>query len=374
MAVAADLFDVALLQQMVDERMVAVKQHPSADLWILNYSAVAQYSYTWNDVTRKCRGLIMSGNPLTHPDAVVIARPFGKFFNLSEHDDTGPHGDLPLDCSFEVYGKMDGSLGVLYEGPDGPCIATRGSFSSDQAIWATNWLRKNLDGRSVPAGVTLLFEIIYPQNRIVVDYGDHQGLTLLAAIDNETGADVAVPQEWVNWLPVVQRYDGINDISAILTLIAASPDDWANHEGFVLRFDPPEPGHPSMRVKAKFSEYVRLHRIVTGVSSKTIWEILSEGRDFAELLEHVPDEFYNWVHNTADELRLQYAEIETAAREVMKDPRVDRQNRKGTALFFQSQKNKAVLFKMLDEQDCSALIWRMLKPTYEKPFRNDEDG
>jgi RNA ligase len=374
MAIAADLFDITLLQQMVDERMVAIKQHPSADLWILNYTSAAQYSYTWNDVTRKCRGLIMSGNPLTHPDAVVVARPFEKFFNLSEHDDTGPHGDLPLDRNFDVYGKMDGSLGVLHEGPDGPCIATRGSFASDQAIWATNFLRKNLNGREVPAGTTLLFEIIYPQNRIVVNYGDHEGLTLLAAIDNETGADVEVPEQWQNWLPVVQRYDGIRDVDTILALIAASPQDWANHEGFVLRFDPETPGHPSMRVKAKFSEYVRLHRIVTGVSTKTIWEFLSTGRDFAELLDHVPDEFYDWVHQTADDLRSQYTRIESEALEIMKDPRIDPQNRKETALFFQTQPHKALLFKMLDEKDYSNLIWHQIKPAYEKPFRQDDEA
>lgn len=238
MATAHDLFDIALLRQMVDEKMVAVKQHPDANLHIANYTSVAQYTYTWNDVTRKCRGLIFDGNPLEDDDARIVARPFEKFFNISEHDEEGPRGTLPIDRAFQVYGKMDGSLGVLYQGPDGPSIATRGSFASDQAIWATNFLRAHLGDRGVPPQTTLLFEIIYPQNRIVVDYGDHQGLTLLAAIDNETGADVDIPDEWSDWLPVVQRYDGINDIATIMQLIAASPDDWANHEGFVLRDRP----------------------------------------------------------------------------------------------------------------------------------------
>ena len=36
-------------------------------------------------------------------------------------------------------------------------------------------------------GKTYLFEIIYPENRIVVDYGDYKGLVLIDVIDNETG-------------------------------------------------------------------------------------------------------------------------------------------------------------------------------------------
>jgi RNA ligase len=373
MATLSSMFERELLDSMVNERMVSVKPHPTDDLWILNYTSAAQFTHTWNEVTRKSRGLIVRGNPL-EVDSEIVSRPFEKFFNLSEHDGDGPLAALPIGRRFDVYGKMDGSLGVLYQASDGPSIATRGSFSSDQAIWASKFLRSRLDGRGVPDGVTLLFEIIYPQNRIVVDYGDHEGLTLLAAIETETGADVETPDAWASWLPRVQRYDGLNDLETIQHLIAASPDDWANHEGFVLRFDPATPATPSMRVKAKFSEYVRLHRIVTGVSSKTVWEFLSTGRDFAELLDNVPDEFYDWVHATANELRSQFTAIESESRQVMQDRRVDASNRRETALFFQTQKHRAVLFKMLDGADYSSLIWRQIKPVYEKPFRQDNEG
>lgn len=373
MATTADVFDHDLFLEMVEAKMVRTQPHPRADLWILNYTSAAQFTYTWNDVTRSCRGLIVQGSPLLQPTSKLVARPFQKFFNLADHDEGGSHDALPLDRPFDVYGKMDGSLGILYEDPDGPAIATRGSFSSDQAQWATQYLRRNVGGRAVPAGVTLLFEIIYPANRIVVDYGDHEGLTFLAAIDIETGADVEVPDEWSDWLPRVQVYDGLNDVSQISRMIASSEPDWSNHEGFVLRFAPSRPGQPSPRVKAKFSEYVRLHRIITGISAKTIWEYLSQGRELNELLDHVPDEFYQWVQTTVESLNTEYKAIEAQCSAIMENPQAKVDNRRDVALYFQPMRHRAVLFKMLDGKPYGDLIWKAIKPQADQPFRDDPD-
>ena len=89
---------------------------------------------------------------------------------------------------FEVYEKLDGSLGILYWLGDEPYIATRGSFESPQAQIATELLRaydlSGLDRRR-----TYLFEIIYPENRIVVNYDDRRELVLLAIIDTATGRE-----------------------------------------------------------------------------------------------------------------------------------------------------------------------------------------
>src|SRR3989304_2634754 len=73
------------------------------------------------------------------------------------------------------------SLGILYWLNDKPWITTRGSFTSDQALWATDWFRKNINCDNLPKDLTLLFEIIFDMNRIVVKY-DFEGLVFLAAI------------------------------------------------------------------------------------------------------------------------------------------------------------------------------------------------
>ena len=59
------------------------------------------------------------------------------------------------------------------------------------------------------------------------------------------------------------------------------------------------------RVKIKYAEYVRLHRIVTGLNARTVWEVLVTGGDLDELTEPLPDEFHAWVRGVAAELTAQ---------------------------------------------------------------------
>ena len=114
----------------------------------------------------------------------------------------------------------------------------------------------------------------------------------------------------------------------------------------------------------KFEEYQRIHKIVTQVSTLSIWEYIKEGQDLTPILEKVPDEFYEWVKATHAELLENYAEIEAQAQ---KDFKV-LENRKETALYFLTCEYPAILFKMLDNQEYSSIIWKLLKPVYQKPF------
>jgi hypothetical protein len=38
--------------------------------------------------------------------------------------------------------KLDGVLGILYPENNKVAISSRGSFTSEQAIWATGWMRQ----------------------------------------------------------------------------------------------------------------------------------------------------------------------------------------------------------------------------------------
>ncbi|WP_083619683.1 RNA ligase [Mucilaginibacter sp. OK098] len=338
-----------LLRQMIDERYVSVQKHPLADLFIYNYTAKAQYSNTWNEVTLQCRGLILDAS------FNIVAKPFMKFFNLDEL----PAEQIP-DEPFEVYEKMDGSLGVLYWLNDEPFIATRGSFISSQAAHATEILKNKYAGTftKINRAATYLFEIVYPDNRIVVDYGNIDDLVLLAVIDNKTGADL--PLSAIGF-PLVKKYDGINDFKALKSF------DDASKEGFVIKFK------SGLRVKIKLAEYLRLHRIVTGVSNLVIWEHLSEDRSFEDLLEKVPDEFYEWVKKTIEGLKGQYSEILADSKSSFQQLDAGiHTNRRETAMYFQSQKYPAVLFALLDDKPVDKIIWKMIRPQYSKPFKTDE--
>ena len=210
------------LEILIAEGFINRQKHPQLDLFIYNYTAQTQYQSAWNSWTLNCRGLILNAK------YEIVARPFQKFFNLEECDNLGIEIQAEV---FKVYEKMDGSLGILYWENDKPAIATRGSFGSDQAIYATkNILPKYQDFISdLDKNYTYLFEIIYPQNRIVLDYGSQEKLVLLGAIETKNGDEKTI--ENINWPDKVKVYHEINDINELYK------HEENNQEGFVVQFE-----------------------------------------------------------------------------------------------------------------------------------------
>ena len=367
MTLLDEVFSPDLLDRMIAEGFVRQQVHPTEPLTILNYADKAQYERVWNEVTSACRGLIYN-----HLTMEVVARPFRKFFNLGEHeDDFDPHMMGPV----RFFEKMDGSLGILYRRPsDGElAIATRGSFTSEQSAWATEWFRSNWPNFEPEPGATYLFEIIYPENRIVVDYGDDRHLVALAAIDTKTGQ--TIPNGHWNWPgEVVREHDYLDIATAIAT-------ERPNREGFVLHFTDSD-----MRVKIKHEEYVRLHRIVTGVTARTVWEILSKGESLNEVLERVPDEFYAWVKQTEDDLRAKVATLmfewgrdfgeclkELNSRGFQGLLPTSPEWRREFASIAKTKPNPAALFAALDGKDIEGIAWKLVKPGADRPFRTTQE-
>jgi T4 RnlA family RNA ligase len=340
------MIDLALLKKMIAEGYVHVQKHPTLDLFIYNYSPTAQYERVWNDVTLMCRGLILDA------EFNIVARPFAKFFNLGESENQV----LPNE-PFEVYEKLDGSLGIMYFVDNQAFIATRGSFTSDQAVKANAILNEKyaqiLRG-SLDKTKTYLFEIIYPENRIVVDYGATEDLILTAIVNNATGKDLPLVDIG---FPLVKQYHGIHDIHILKTL------EETNREGFIIKYK------SGLRYKVKFEEYMRIHRIVTQVSNINIWEYMSADMPFDEILDRVPDEFYDWVKKTSESLKMQFETIENQCKLDFKI--LD--NRKESALYFQTCAYPSVLYKMLDEKPYDAVIWKMLRPDFQKPFSKNNE-
>ncbi len=286
--------DISAFRAHEEQGLLTARSHPTHDLIIWNYTPQCQFEHAWDQVTLQARGLI------TRHDGTIVARPFGKFFNYEEYQ-----GAIPLE-TFKVTEKADGSLGILYFIDGKPLIATRGSFTSEQAERATKILYERYQSffPHLMAHYTYLFEIIYPGNRIVVDYGNREDLILLTMIETATSHELDIhAQEWP--FPVVKYYDGITDLASLRTI------EEANREGFVIRFE------SGLRLKMKFAEYVRLHRLLTQINARIIWEYLRDGKSFNTLLDRVPDEFYAWVSSTRENLLAQFAEIEQQCQQAM---------------------------------------------------------
>lgn len=339
-----------LLQQMISEKLVSVQKHPTAELFIYNYSPKVQYDKLWNEITLQTRGLILDA------EMNVVARPFGKFFNLEEHQPN----EIPQ-TSFDVFEKLDGSLGILYWLNDKPYIATRGSFESVQSKKATEILYSKYSDTFIELdrNSTYLFEIIYPENRIVVDYGNVNDLILLTRIDNVTGLDLPIDKS--TGFPIVKKFDGINDLKYLKTL------EQDNKEGFVVRFQ------NGFRVKMKFAEYVRLHRIITGISNITLWEYLKEGKNFDELISKVPDEFYNWLTLTKDKIEKNFMMIYENAKKRYQELYHEDKKTFALRVMTEAKEISSILFNMYTKKKVEPMIWKMVRPTFSKAFKTDGD-
>ncbi len=343
----SDLFDLADLNYALQERLVVARKHPSCDLTILNYTERCQYERgLWNPVTLACRGLIHDRL------GQVVARPFRKFFNYG--DATG--GEFSLTAPVRVTDKLDGSLGILYRRDVGYHIATRGSFDGEQAQHGSRvWFDRYSD-TPVPVGWTLLFEIVYPENRIVLDYGNRDDLILLGAVEIATGRSVGPnAQLLATWSgPRATVFD-----HATLADALAAPQR-PNAEGMVVHFlDTDE------RLKIKQADYVALHKIVTGLNERTVWQHLLDGKPVEELLTNLPDEFHGWVREVAARLlatvERNAAEVECAYSTILADLPPDH-TRKDFALLAKALPIAGHLFARADGKDYRRRLWLEVQP------------
>jgi len=144
--------------------------------------------------------------------------------------------------------------------------------------------------------------------------------------------------------------------------------NWENSEGFIVRFSNGD------RCKIKFADYVKLHRVLTNCSSYDIWENLKEFDKLPEeMLQDVPDEFYDWVHGVEWKLRKSFNHIEHLHMAHLSSIIRYGLDRKEFALRVQEldDANHGLIFAMYNnKQDkVKQLIWKMIKPEYEKPFK-----
>ncbi|MFJ5547989.1 RNA ligase [Streptomyces sp. NPDC093225] len=396
-----DLLPPDELATAIDAGHVTRKAHPELPLSIYTYTRVCQYERVWNRITVRCRGLV--ADDVT---GEVVALPLPKFFNVGEHESGQPYAPALPDEPFEVYDKVDGSLAVVFHYADRWRVASKGSFVSEQARWA----QRRLDGADTSAlvpGVTYLAEILYPENRIVVDYGQRRDLVLLAAFGAD-GTEVPLAEAATGWdgIGSVVRAWPAMPLAELLRLTGANTLPGGGRatgmdaEGFVLRYA------SGVRAKAKLAEYVRLHKVLTGVTERDVWRghgiqrfagvsakrlaqglglPLSElsglrsqgGRPLDALLEQVPDEFDAWVRGLIEGLEKSFAERERAIDEAyasLAHLAADRGAFARAVRELPDRDVRAAVFQRLDGRSTELLTWRRIRPAAADPFKNDEEN
>lgn len=259
----------ALLEEVKQQNVTRIRGVGEQEgLEIFDYTQSCQFDKKWNKYNLLARGLL-----LCPAEKRVVGHTFQKFFNYGEHASDLP--DLPFRATF----KMDGSLGIVYHWKGKWYVNTRGSFTSPQAQWATKYIQQYTE-KLVP-GTTYLAEIIYPENRIVVQY-DFSGMVLLGAYAAD-GLELEYEDLQVvgkqTGLRVVESFPCTN-LEQLLALVKVFDE---NQEGVVIRYPN---GH---RIKVKGDKYTSLHRMIAEIRPLCIWEQLLLMKE--EDLSKIPDEF-----------------------------------------------------------------------------------
>lgn len=345
------IIDALELQNLIDSGYVIRRKHPVYDLYIYNYSNIVQYERYWTPLTLLCRGLILdSGHN-------IVARGPEKFFNLEELKVE----DIPK-LNYTIHEKMDGSYICVFKYNGELIVSSRGSFTSDYAIYAENLIkRNNYNFDFLSDGQSLIFELIAPWNRIVVDYGECDELVLLTAYNNDNG-------EWLEFsdgdLVDFAKKIGCNKARTCKHSVKKSFYDLknmisGNNEGFVIRFD------NGFRMKVKGEEYVRLHKIVTNLIPKIIWENYQDYTKWIEFIALIPDEFMDDIREVTDKLDESFQNYYNNAASVFNYliATYGDQDRKVFAMQAKEYGELThLLFAMYDGKDVKKIIWDKIKP------------
>ena len=263
--------------------------------------------------------------------------------------------DAPIQSITE---KIDGSLGILYRTNGEYRVATRGAFRSEQAVWATGYLNSHFNLTGLDSDLTLLFEIVYPANRIVVHYGDREDLVLIGARNRFTGETLPVPalkELSVRFgfnLPTVYDFGSIDD------MLQAAANLKVDYEGWVATF-----ADGSM-FKFKGAMYQLAHRFLTGVTFNQVLQAVANGQ-FDMLIEGVPDEFLVTIRGYKQTIDDKVVEIITFVTAEMQS--APRESRKEFAAWAQIVKARyasvmnmhpSYFFAALDNKPLEPLIYK----------------
>lgn len=268
-----DLSDNQLLRYLVIVlRTISYTQKDN--LLLLKYSKNI-WNTGWHNLAKQCRGKVIN-----FKTREIVSYPFNKFFNLNEVEETDLDKMQSLldDADYiSVTDKKDGSAIIVTNYNGEIIVNTNGEFNNDQIKWAKKLLldKYNYFYNNVPSGYTFVFELIHPENRIVLDYGDEEKLYLLAIRDLSNlkllRYNNLVKIAKLFYLDITESFE----FTCLDDFIDKTVNETKNiKEGWVFRVIK---GKEDIMFKLKYQEYFRLSRIKSIPSLKKIYTLLQMG-------------------------------------------------------------------------------------------------
>jgi len=306
-------FDLDVLNTYVEQGYVNKVKHPVHDIYIYKYTFKTAMEKKWDVVTINTRSLVLDAH------GNILSLPFEKFFNNRQemgndvkiYNEMGHSVFVPNYTKISVYNynpepyiiseKKDGSFIQVFM-YKGEIIFTSSSvFDSEHAQIAEQLFMEKLDENlreslhPILQNNTVMFELIHPDYRIVVDYRDIYDEPIkdlyLIGIRNKNNGKYFTPQDMItvankmNWRHI-HFYAGTTWQDIVQQQKTA---EYENIEGYVVYF--PE---QNFRVKVKLNSYFEAHKLVNNLTDKNILiNFCINGGE--ELYDILPDEFYSYV-------------------------------------------------------------------------------
>lgn len=270
--------------------------------WVLiKYSLLTVDRSMWEDknsVYRECRSVVIN---LKDEELVLV--PFRKFFNLDEVAENQLEVILKKienAKSVEISNKLDGSMqqARYYQGEfvmsGSSALETKNSFRLEEGY---EFLKENYRRmlKDYP-DLTFIFEYISMRDQHVVKYTEaDQGLTMIGARNVYTGAILSYKQlkafKDIYGVSVVDLETGTLEEMLEKTKTYRSDEK----EGWVINID----GH---LVKLKVEDYVKVHKLLSQVSSpNVIIEAIGDGY-YDDLFSKVPQAYRDRVEKIANQV------------------------------------------------------------------------
>jgi len=340
-----ELYDKTKLLQKAEHDLVRViESERFPNVVMLHYQNECQYDNNWSTFSRMSRGLIVDLK-----NQKILAYPFEKFFNLDQMPET-KYDVLNNLGPFEVSEKLDGSMLTLFQDPNTKHfhLTTKGSFDSKHGLYATSLLPIQLKSEIFVKEFTMMFELIDPKFRIVVDYkkkGYETGLYLIGMRHRQSNKLVSYKDVQLFakelWVPTFKMFE-FRSLDQIIETAKTLP---VLDEGYVLYYRKND-----LLVKIKGTEYLRVHRFISKLSPKHLLEVMMDDME-DEVYKLAPEEYRISVLEQINEYKRKKVEIVNMCYQKFSD--APKETRKDFALWVQANVQKPyqpLLFELMDNK------------------------
>ena len=295
-----------IIQKIIagDEKWLTEKDiiaQEKSGFYIVNYNQFGEK----NEYSRLVRGMVIEkpapGSQIQDVLSLIRSFPFTRFFNKAEES-----ADKVNLSNADMLEKLDGSMvGVFFLNGNikDPHWHTRRMLSAhqpDRDMTLTSFHGKehhliNLIGEYVKqisfdekdGEYTFVFEFIHDATTVWTKYGeDKYGLHLIGARNLSDHAEMSEQEldDTAQRLgtPRPKRWDSVNDINVINSLMQQMAKEISGFEGFVFRDK-----ETGKRIKLKDEDYVRFHHMLDKLTYKNLLINVIKG-ETDEILSYFP--------------------------------------------------------------------------------------